>query len=81
MLLSLQAGFYETFQKDTFYLEGACGKYYLPIKNGTNDGMSLNEIKLKIDKIISSVENQSYINSITLSPNPTNGLLKVFSKK
>lgn len=81
MLLSLQGGFYEKFQKDTFYLEGACGKYYLPIINGYNDGMSLNEIISKTISIISSVKYPQFINSITITPNPTNGFIKVTSEE
>lgn len=80
ILLSLKDGFYEKFQKDTFYLEGACGKYYLPIKNGYFGEMTYNEIKAKTASIISSVENPKLINQITVSPNPTNGILNITSE-
>jgi hypothetical protein len=53
MVLSMTRGFYYNFEKDTFYLEGACGKYYLKITNGQNSGLSISEIKDKIESVLS----------------------------
>jgi len=51
LLLALHGGFYESFQRDTFYLEGSCGKHYIKIKNGEYAGLSIPEIKAKIQQL------------------------------
>ena len=52
VFLALSNGFYETFEKDTFYLNGACGKYYQKITNGQYAGLTISEIKDKIYNIL-----------------------------
>lgn len=52
VFLALLYGFYQSFEKDTFYLEGACGTHYLKIKNGHYAGLSVSEIKTKIYDVL-----------------------------
>jgi len=52
VFLALSKGFYETYEKDTFYLEGFCGKHFLKIKNGQYAGLTIPEIKAKIYNVL-----------------------------
>lgn len=52
MVLALRDGFSRQFEKDTFYLEGACGKYFQKIENGQSADLTLFEIKTKIFNIL-----------------------------
>lgn len=56
MFLALGTGFYETFERDTFDLEGACGPHYLEITNGQHAGLTISEIEIKIKKLLNHPE-------------------------
>ncbi len=58
LALALSPYYTYEFQNDTFYLEGTCGKHFLEIKNGKNDGLTISEITEKIkDSISTGTEN------------------------
>jgi hypothetical protein len=52
LVLALSAYYPYSSIKDTFYLEGACGKYFLPIKYRKCAGLSIPEIKQKMHQVI-----------------------------
>ena len=54
------------------YLEGVCGKQYLMIKNGQNSGMSIKDIRNRINNKITGIDYYSQ-RSIQIYPNPTTG--------
>jgi len=62
MFLALSNGFYETFEKDTFYLEGFCGKHYLKIENGQFAGLTISEIKTKIYEVFERKSSACFCN-------------------
>lgn len=79
MFLALSNGFYETFEKDTFYLEGVCGKHYLEITDGQNNGLSISEIKDKINSKITAIKKWNIEKQLTLYPNPGNEQITIES--
>lgn len=48
VFLALGTGFYYEFESDTFYLEGARGKYFLEVNEGMNNGLDIQQINDKI---------------------------------
>ncbi len=48
LALALRNNYINEFLKDTFYMEGICGKHFLKIKNGKNDGLTIPEIIEKV---------------------------------
>lgn len=60
VFLALLDLFYESFEKDTFYLEGACGTHYLKIRNGHYAGLSVSEIKSKIYEVLERKSQSCY---------------------
>jgi hypothetical protein len=81
MVLALYQGFYYDFERDTFYLEGACGKFYLEIKNGQNSGISLEEIKRRIESIINSFEYITELEQVEVFPIPAENTILIQSRK
>ncbi len=79
MLLALSGGFYQSFEKDTFYLEGVCGKHYLKIEHGQHAGLSMTEIKNKIHKIFERKESACFCEDFWDSYNFYNNVSKVSS--
>lgn len=77
MFLALYNGFYETFTSDTFYLEGACGKFFLAINNGQNNGLNSQEIKAKIQESFTGFGTNYLSNKIEVTPNPVNCILTI----
>jgi len=80
LVLALFEGFYKAYQKDTFHLEGACGKYYQKITNGENSGLSLSQIKEKIKSVITSVSPIVGNTSVLFYPNPVTDNLIIESQ-
>lgn len=78
--LALYKGFYKIFERDTFYLEGVCGKFYLEIKNGQNEGLTIPEIKKKIEDVMLTAELNSAKDKITIYPNPAHDKLTITSE-
>ncbi len=80
MFLTL-SGKYDTGELlDTFYLLGGrTGQYYLNIKNGTNNGLTITEIKNKITMKILDIELAQINKEIKVYPNPTNKILMIES--
>lgn len=81
LFLALSDGFYENFEKDTFYLKGGtCGYYYLKITNGQNSGLSISEIKDKIKSKITGISEINIGKKLIIYPNPTTDLLTLESE-
>lgn len=80
MFLSLENGYYEEFEKDTFYLAGGiCGRHYLNIENGSSEFYDFVDRERKvltiqgiIDKInlVTDVNAKVSSNNINTFPNP-----------
>ncbi|NBC82805.1 MAG: hypothetical protein GVY19_05430 [Bacteroidetes bacterium] len=47
MFPALSGGYYELFEKDTFYMEGACGKYFLKIKTDKTVDCPFQKLRIK----------------------------------
>lgn len=57
LFLALNHSYYESFKKDTFYLEGGmCGNFHLKLTNGKSGGLTTSEIMTKIKSIITGLE-------------------------
>ncbi|MBK7095069.1 MAG: T9SS type A sorting domain-containing protein [Saprospiraceae bacterium] len=81
LFLALSDGYYENFEKDTFYLKGGtCGYYYLKITDGQNSGLSISEIKDKIKSKITGISEIYIEKRLTIFPNPTTDLLTLESE-
>lgn len=63
----------EALGKETFHLSGLCGKHYLEITEGQNNGLSVSEIKQKIKSIITTIDVPSIDQQLTIYPNPVGG--------
>jgi len=81
MVFALHKGFYYQFERDTFYLDGVCGKHYLKIENGHHNELTMSEIKDKIVGIMLSSDGLQNTELITVFPNPTNGEVKIDAHK
>lgn len=76
MVLALRKNSFETFGKDTFYLDG-CGRHYLTLKNGVNGGMTLPQIVQKIKLVTGLPSRPSAIDRLSVYPNPATGKVTV----
>ncbi len=79
IVLALKEAIYKPAEKDTFYLEGICGKYHLNLANGEDNGLSLTEIKNKITSIITSVDVIPSDKPLQTYPNPAQTKVTVAS--
>ena len=67
--LKLSKDYYEPLSQDTFYLKGGlCRESFLNIKNGKHNGLSITEIKEKINTPLSLKHSEEL--KIELFPNP-----------
>ena len=57
-VLALTSGFYTSHIKDTFYLEGFCGKHFIGIQSGEYAGLTLAQIKARIKAIQNNQQNR-----------------------
>ncbi len=87
MFLALSNGFYHAFEKDTFYLEGLCGKHYLKIENGQHAGLTVSQMKQKIYNILAKKDlacfceaNLDYYNFYNNISKATSNVLVVFDR-
>jgi hypothetical protein len=81
LFLALSDGYYENFEKDTFYLKGGtCGYYYLKIENGQNSGLTTSEIKEKIKSKITGITEIELERKLRIYPNPTTDILTLESE-
>lgn len=80
LFLALSNGYHRNYEKDTFYLPGLCGKYYQKITNGQNDGLSIGEIKDKIESIILTDKlGLDYERESIIFPNPATDFVTIAS--
>lgn len=73
VLLAFYSKENEALGKETFHLSGLCGKHYLKITEGQNNGLSVSEIKQKIKSIITAVNEPIVDQQLTIYPNPVGG--------
>lgn len=57
VFLALDEGYYEAFERDSFYLDG-CQQNYLKIKNGKHAGLNISQIKNKIYDVLDRKESE-----------------------
>ena len=80
LFLALSYGYNYTLDEDAYYLRGLCGKYYQKITNGQSDGLSINEIKDKIESIILTDKlGLDFKRESTIFPNPATDFVTIAS--
>jgi hypothetical protein len=69
IVLALYNGFYYTYGRDSFYLDG-CGTHYLTFGPGAPEHLTIQKLKEKIKGIITGVVSTENDDKINIYPNP-----------
>jgi hypothetical protein len=79
---ALTDGYHEAFGPDTFQLKGySCGEFHLKVQSGMNNGLSISEIKDKIQDRLTNIHELPQTDKIQIYPNPAVNQVTLQSKK